>query len=114
MPFIDAKVSVPVTPAQEERVKALLGKAIALIPGKSETWLMVNIQENCHLYFQGTKDSPSAMVEVKVFGAASPQAYQKLTAEITRILDSELAIPSDRVFVKYDEVSHWGYNGNNF
>ncbi len=113
MPFIDAKVSVAVTPVQEESVKQKLGKAISLIPGKSETWLMLNIQPGCHLYFQGTNSEPAAMVEVKLFGSASPAAYGKMTAEVTKILSSELAIPENRVFVKYEEVQHWGWNGSN-
>ncbi len=113
MPFMDAKVSVAVTPAQEESVKQKLGKAISLIPGKSETWLMLNIQPGCHLYFQGTNSEPAAMVEVKLFGSASPAAYEKMTAEVTKILNSELNIPQNRVFVKYEEVQHWGWNGSN-
>lgn len=113
MPFIDAKVSVAITPAQEESIKQKLGKAISLIPGKSETWLMLNIQPACHLYFQGNNSEPSAMVEVKLFGAAAPTAYQKMTAEVTKILSSELSIPESRIFVKYDEVQHWGWNGSN-
>ncbi len=113
MPFIDAKVSVTVNPAQEESVKQKLGKAISLIPGKSETWLMLNIQPGCRLYFQGTNSEPAAMVEVKLFGSASPAAYQKMTAEVTKILNSELNIPPNRVFVKYEEVQHWGWNGSN-
>ena len=36
MPFIDVKVSCPLERAQELSLKAELGKAIALIPGKSE------------------------------------------------------------------------------
>ncbi len=113
MPFIDAKISVAITPAQEENLKQRLGKAISLIPGKSETWLMLNIQPECHLYFQGSNSQPAAMVEVKLFGSASPAAYEKMTAEVTKILNSELNIPSNRVFVKYEEVQHWGWNGSN-
>ena len=36
MPFINSKVSVPMTGAQKESVKQKLGKAISIIPGKSE------------------------------------------------------------------------------
>ena len=114
MPFIDAKVSVPVTLAKEESLKQKLGKAISLIPGKSEAWLMLNIQPECHMYFKGDNSEPSAMVEVKLFGAASIDAYQKMTSEVTRILEDELSIPASRIFVKYDEVQHWGWNGSNF
>ncbi len=114
MPFIDAKVSVSVSKEAEESLKEKLGKAISLIPGKSETWLMLNIQPECRLYFQGSNQKPAAMVEVKLLGAASPAAYQKMTAEVTKILNSELHIPEDRIYVKYEELQHWGWNGSNF
>jgi hypothetical protein len=113
MPFIDAKVSVPITPAQQESLKQMLGKAISLIPGKSETWLMLNIQPECRLYFQGSNKEPAAMVEVKLFGSASSSAYQKMTAEVTKIVSSELDIPESRIFVKYEEAQYWGWNGSN-
>ncbi len=114
MPFIDAKVSVAVSKEVEESIVQKLGKAISLIPGKSEAWLMLNIQPECRLYFQGTNQKPTAMVEVKLFGAASPAAYQKMTAEVTKILSSELNISENRIYVKYEEASHWGWNGSNF
>lgn len=41
MPMIDTKVSVPISTETEERMKEQLGKAIALLPGKSEKWLML-------------------------------------------------------------------------
>ncbi len=36
MPFLDVRTSCPVSSEQETLLKAELGKAIALIPGKSE------------------------------------------------------------------------------
>ena len=43
MPFIDVKTSAELNSEKIEQIKSDLGKAIALIPGKSENWLMVNI-----------------------------------------------------------------------
>ena len=45
MPFIDSKVTVKMTEEKKEAVKAKLGEAISLIPGKSENWLMVGFEE---------------------------------------------------------------------
>ena len=39
MPFININTNVSVSKAQETAVKTRLGKAIELIPGKSESWL---------------------------------------------------------------------------
>ena len=114
MPYIDAKLSVSLTQQKEKEIKQKLGEAIECIPVKSEQWLMVQLEENCCLYFQGTNDQPSAMVEVKIFGKAEDSAYDAMTAAVTEILSSELEIPASRIYVKYEECSHWGWNGNNF
>ena len=54
-----------------------------------------------------------AFVSVDVFGSVDP-ACEKLTGEISRILDSELGIPSNRVYVKHHGVPDWGWSGRNF
>lgn len=114
MPCIQTKVNVKISPEKEENLKKELGKAIALIPGKSEAWLMLTFEDECHISFQGKSDEPAAFVEVKIYGKASGSAYESLTAEITRILSGELGIRADRIYVKYEEAQYWGWNGGNF
>ena len=46
MPFINSKISTDITPEQETTVKELLGQAISGIPGKSESWLICNIESD--------------------------------------------------------------------
>ncbi len=114
MPFIDAKVSVSISREKEEELKKRLGQAISLIPGKSESWLMTGFQDNYHLYFRGENREPMAFVEVKVFGSENPEAFDKLTGEITKIFGEALGIAADHIYVKYEAVACWGFNGRNF
>lgn len=113
MPFIEVKTNVPVAADTAAQLKAGLGKAITAIPGKSETWLMVNICGGQMMYFQGT-DAPCAMVEVKLYGGASSSAYQAMTERTTDVVSACLNVPAGRIYVKYDEVEHWGMGGSNF
>ena len=113
MPFIRVSANVAVNEAQAERVKAMLGQAIEVIPGKSEAWLMVGVEPECALWFQGT-DAPAALVEVSVYGGAEPDAYDALTARVCELLDAVLDIDPARVYVKYAETPNWGWNGGNF
>ena len=53
MPFIDSKVSVKTTPEQRKELKERLGQALALIPGKSESWLMIDLADEQEMYFRG-------------------------------------------------------------
>ena len=60
------------------------------------------------------KSAPAAIAEVSVYGGADGENYRQLTGRVCDILDSVLDIPADRVYVKYAETEHWGWNGSNF
>lgn len=113
MPFINIKTNESVTKETEVSLKSAFGQAITAIPGKSESWLMVGIEPNYALYFKGT-DAPAAMVEISIFGQASNDAYDALTKEICNVVTTHLNIPADRTYVKYTEISYWGWNNMNF
>lgn len=112
MPFINVKTNSPVSKEKETAIKSKLGEAITTLPGKSESWLMVGIEPEYILYFKGT-DELCAMVDVSIFGTATPAALSALTAKITEILSSELNIPPARTYVKYSQKTEWGWNGSN-
>jgi len=53
-------------------------------------------------------------VEGKLFGGAEAAVSEKMTAEICRILNEELEIQPDHVYVNYTFSETWGWNGENF
>lgn len=113
MPSIQTKVSVPISMKQEAELKTRFGKAIELIPGKSENWLMLTFEDNCKMYFQGNSQPGTALVDVRIFGEAGPEDYQNLTAALTDILKEVLGIRPERTYIRYGEVRYWGWNGSN-
>ena len=110
MPFIDVKTSCELNSEKISQIKTELGKAISLIPGKSEAWLMVNIADNCNLFFKGADDKNTAFVNVSIFGETSKKNLENLTCEICKILKDSAGIPSDRVYVQFEFSDKWGYN----
>ena len=108
MPFIDAKFSVKIPAENEKSLAEKITNAITLIPGKSPSSLMVNLQDECKLYFRGTNENPCAIFEVKIFGSSTKDAYTNLTARLCEIAKEELGIEGNNVYVKFDEVSLWG------
>lgn len=114
MPYISTKTNVEITKEKEVCIKEKLGEAIELIPGKSESWLMCAFEGKQSLYFKGDGESNIAFIEVKIFGKSTKEAYAALTKKITEIIKEELNISSDKIYVKYEEVSIWGWNGVNF
>ena len=114
MPYIEAKTSVKMNDSQMTRLKEALGKAIELIPGKSEQWLMINLIGECKIAFRGEFEPDSAMIEIDIFGKATDSAYSALTERVCEIVNAELGVQKDRIYVKYRECDKWGYNGFNF
>lgn len=113
MPYIKTRTNIDLTDEQISQIKAELGSAITLI-GKTESWLMVDFDKNCDLYFKGDTLNPIAYVEVKLFGHADKSAYNSLTGAISSILNDKLGIDPSNIYVSYFETDNWGYNGSNF
>ncbi len=113
MPFIDSKVTVKISEAQKEELKAELGKLITTL-GKSETYLMVGIEDSYDLWLGGRKLDRGAYVAVSLYGDAPKERYDMLTGQICDLLSRKLDIPGNAVYVTYHPVSDWGWNGKNF
>lgn len=113
MPYINTITNVRISNDNEKSIKSQFGDAIKIL-GKSENWLMLNFMDNQRMYFQGDNSKPMAMIEVKLFGKASNSTYNNMTDTITDIVSKELNIASNQIYVKYEEISNWGWNGSNF
>lgn len=113
MPFIDSKLTVSVTEEQKEKIKSEFGKAITTLH-KTETYLMVGIEDDYDLWFAGNKLDKGAYVSVSLFGSTSASDYDTMTAKICEIYERELGIPGNAVYVTYHPITDWGWNGQNF
>ena len=113
MPFIHTRTNRPISQEEEKSMAKQYGQAVAAL-GKSESWLMLQFEGDCRMYFKGDNQKPLAFVSVKLFGKAGSAAYQRMTEKITGIVSSALSIPADGIYVEYEETDHWGWNGSNF
>lgn len=113
MPFIDSKITLPVSQEKREVLKAELGKAVSIL-SKPESFLMLGFEDGYDLYMGGKKLEKGAYVAVSLFGNASSAAYEKMTARICELYEKELGIPGNAVYVTYHGVNDWGWNGQNF
>ncbi len=114
MPFIHTRVNQPLDSDTEKRLSVGIGRAITLLPGKTEDWLMLQFEDNCHLYFKGDSRKALAIIQVGVLGHCGDAAYGQLTAALTQLLKDEMNVQPDGVYVQYLETEHWGWNGSNF
>lgn len=114
MPYINSKVTVNLSNEKINILKDKLGKIICDIPGKSENFLMVGFEDNYNLYFRGERLEYGAFIEVKIFGKTSKESLNIMTKHLCELFEEELTIPGDSIYVKYEEVDNWGWNGSNF
>ena len=113
MPFIDTKITIKLNTDKKEKLKEEFGKAIAVLT-KTETYLMVGIDDNYELWLGGKKLEKGAYVSVSLYGSLSTENYNKMTGLICDILKAELGIPENTVYVTYHPIKDWGWNGSNF
>lgn len=112
MPFVNVKTNTQLNKGRILKLKNAVGEAISLIPGKSEDWLMVGVDQQ-NIFFKGTED-PAAMIQVQIYGEATKAAMNSLTEKLTEIACECLSVKPERVYVSYMLTPDWGWNGNNF
>ena len=113
MPFIDCKITKKLTEEQKESVKSALGKAIANLH-KSESYLMVGINDGYTLYFAGKKLESGAFVDIRAFGTVRPADCNKMTAAVCNVLNECAGIVPASVYITYGGYENWGWNGSDF
>lgn len=111
MPFINVKTNAKLTKEKKEIIKRRLFDSISIIPGKSDRYLMIAVEDEIDMAFHRDSETLAAMVEIKLFGASTKDVYQKLTGAVCRILNDEADVSGDSCYVRFEESTYWGYNG---
>ncbi len=114
MPYINLKLSVPVSEAQKEKIQNEIADAAVSDLSKPKQYVMVGIENSADLWFAGKKLDKGAFVSVSLYGRASPSATGNMTSSVCKILENELGIPGNCVYVAYYPLDNWGWNGSNF
>lgn len=113
MPYIDAKITGTVTPAQREILKTELGQAVTLLH-KPESFLMIGFQDEYDLYFGGKQMEKGAYVSIAMLGEPTREDTEAMTAKVTEIFQEQLDIPPKCLYISYHGVRDWGWRGKNF
>ncbi|MEG1428059.1 MAG: phenylpyruvate tautomerase MIF-related protein [Oscillospiraceae bacterium] len=111
MPFVNVQTNIAVSTEHEKSLVERLGPAIEVIPGKVRQNLFIKIEDKQSLYFGGNNTAPCAMVTIDLFGKSENEPLSNYVFEICRVLEEELSIGSDRVYISFTECRHWGANG---
>ena len=95
--------------------KILLAKSsdfISSLTGKHENFVMVKLTHSLSMYFAGT-DELCAFIEIKSIGSLIPS---KMSKPICEFFATELEIPTDRIYIFFQDVdsNQWAWNNRTF
>lgn len=114
MPYCEIITSRKICSDCELLLNREIARIIEQIPGKSERWVMTHMEDEARMCFAGDGEAPSAMITVKTFGKLENTQYDMLTKELCSVVSKLLNLPTDRVYVVYQPIDTWGWNGANF
>ena len=97
--------------------QTLLMKASRLVAkelSKPEEYVMVSLEPPSAMLFAG-RAGPTAFLELRAIGLPA-QKTNDLSRLLCELVESELGIPRDRVFINFSDVpaNLWGWNGETF
>ncbi|MCM1983394.1 phenylpyruvate tautomerase MIF-related protein [Lyngbya confervoides] len=111
---IQASVATP-DPSQVNRLLKQLSSQLANHLHKSEAYVMTAFEADIPMTFGGS-EAPACYLEVKSVGTISPLQTQAISQDLCQILEDELKIPKNRIYIEFNESkgSLWGWNGTTF
>lgn len=114
MPYLKLKTNQTISTNQSTKLISQLSQVLAQETGKPERYIMVEIVGDRVMIFSGN-NKPLAYVECKSIGLDAEQA-KSLSAAISDVLDKQLNIPSERIYIEFSNcpAQYWGWNGSTF
>ena len=114
MPLIKLRTNVSIANDKTPKLMSEFSQLLASETGKPERYVMIEIEGERNMLFGGNPE-PLAYVECKSIGLSSGQA-KSLSKSISQILNSQLQISSDRVYIEFSNcpAEFWGWNGTTF
>lgn len=111
MPYIDVNVSLKLSDLQKDSLKTGLGEMISVIPGKTESVLMIGINDGYTLYFGGEKKEKVAYVNVKLYKQSEFEYKAEFAKRVFEFFETEYGITGDNLFLNFDEYNAWAFRG---
>jgi len=114
MPYLKIQSNISADSAKKQSVLAKASATIAEQLGKPERYMMTAMDTDCAMTLGGS-DQPLAFVELKGLDLSESRTGE-LSGTICQLLQAELGIPQDRVYINFSDIPRamWGWNGGTF
>lgn len=114
MPYLSLTTNQTLSSEQSGVLRPELSGATAQVLGKSEQYVMVEINTCPDMLFAGT-DEPLALMRLCSIGLP-PDRTTEISATLTSCVNAVLGIEPDRVYIEFCAIERhmWGWNGRTF
>ncbi|XP_022666220.1 macrophage migration inhibitory factor-like [Varroa jacobsoni] len=115
MPVLTVNTNVPADRIPADFLETS-SKIVADTLGKPISYVMVHIAAGQQMSFAGDRATPCANCTLSSIGCISASQNKKTSKAISDLLDSKLAIPSDRMYINFVDLQpcNVGFNGSTF
>jgi hypothetical protein len=109
--MINLQVSATLSSEDKNNAAKELGRLINLMPGRSEKYLMVSINDGYTHYLAGAELERSAFMDLRLLGHESEEGQEKFVVAAQAALSKLLDIPIGNIYTNILEMPHWGARG---
>ena len=110
MPYIAINTTLNLSESQKEKIKAELGRLIAVIPTKNEAGLLVDFSGSRTIYKAGENVS-GIFIDLRLFHKSEYEPKKKFTEETLSMLSRELGVKKENMYLTIMEFENWGTGG---
>lgn len=114
MPYFNIETNAIIDESSIQDLTKKFSVFISELLGKPEQFVMISLKTENSLIFGGNGKS-TAFVQLKSIGLPKERCTE-FSEKICNLLDSELGIPKDRIFINFQDLerSMFGWNGKTF
>lgn len=114
MPYVKVQTNLALDDDARRDLATKVSALASELTGKPEQWVMTRVDGGLSLSMGGSFE-PAAFVEFKSIGLME-NACANQSAGICELLEQELSIPADRVYIEYKNLERclFGWNGATF
>ena len=110
MPYIAINTVQELSETQKEKIKTDLGRLMSIIPTKTEAGLLIDFSGGHTLYKGGVKVD-GAFIDIRIFGKSELEPKALYTVEVFSLLNRELGLKKDNMYLTISEFENWGSRG---
>jgi phenylpyruvate tautomerase PptA (4-oxalocrotonate tautomerase family) len=111
MPYVSITSSKKLSQEEKDTIKTEMGSLIGIVPGKSESVMMIGFLDGTDIFYAGAPKNNAAYISIHLFGACGLAEKKELTEKVFKLMEDKLGVANSDLFVTISEFANWGWQG---